>query len=258
AREAVNLDDSPETRSALFAALERGPAITDRIYSTGGASPAGDETQWIAISSDGRTIAIGDATPTIEFFDAVRHAPLGAVDIGSGTGRGTFSPDGRTLVAAANGTIVSVDVATRTEHARVPTEGDVDAIAFAPDETMLLTAEAPKHGELLIPRDPVTLEPSAPSISTRRGRGQIAPLASFAMTFSPDGHSLFTTVPGGGPTIMWDSDLRPVRRYPLGGNEIAISPSGRVAAIVGNSGEGTNNTQTRVAFLNIGTGVSHG
>ena len=32
AREAVNIDDSPETRSALFAALERTPAITDRIY----------------------------------------------------------------------------------------------------------------------------------------------------------------------------------------------------------------------------------
>ncbi len=259
AREAMNLDDSPETRSALFAALERGPAITDRIYSTAGASPAGDETQWIAISPDGRTIAIGDATPTIEFFDAVQRAPLGAVDIGSGTGRGTFSPDGRTLVATtANDTIVSVDVATRTEHAHVPTKGDVDAIAFAPDGTTLLTAEAIDHGELLVPRDPVTLEPSAPSVPTRRGRGQIAPLASFAMAFSPDGRSLFTTVPGRGPTIAWTTDLSPVRDYPLGGNEIAIGPDGRVAAIVGNSGEGTSHTETRVTFLNLTTGVHHG
>ena len=97
AREAVNLDDSAETRSALFAALQRSPAITDRIFSTGGASPTGNETQWIAISPDGRTLAIGDASPAVEFFDAVRRVPLGAVGIGSGTERATFSPDGRTL-----------------------------------------------------------------------------------------------------------------------------------------------------------------
>src|SRR5205814_4003892 len=100
AREAVNLNDSAETQSALFAALERSPAITNRLYGTGAASPAGDETQWIAMSPDGRTIAIGDASPTVEFFDAARRVALGAVDIGSGTGRGTFSPDGRTLVMA--------------------------------------------------------------------------------------------------------------------------------------------------------------
>src|SRR6266480_2923374 len=41
AREAVNLDDSAETWSALFSALERSPAITGRIYGTGTASPAG-------------------------------------------------------------------------------------------------------------------------------------------------------------------------------------------------------------------------
>src|SRR5207244_5074602 len=48
AREAVHINDSPETRSALFAALERTPAITDRIYAPGGPSPVGDETPWIA------------------------------------------------------------------------------------------------------------------------------------------------------------------------------------------------------------------
>src|SRR5262249_47959371 len=73
AREAVHIDDSPETRSALFAALERTPAITGRIYAPGGPSPVGDETQWIAIAPDGRTLAIGDAGPAVEFFDTVRR-----------------------------------------------------------------------------------------------------------------------------------------------------------------------------------------
>jgi WD40 repeat protein/DNA-binding SARP family transcriptional activator len=258
AREAVNLDDSAETRSALFAALERSPAITDRIYSTGGASPAGNETQWIAISPDGRTLAVGDASPAVEFFDAVRRVPLGPVEIGSGTERGTFSPDGRTLVMATpDDEIVSIDVATRTERGRVRTDGFVDAIAFAPDGRRLLTAEALDGEEVLIPRDPVTLEPSAPGVRTPRGQDQVAPLASFAMAFSPDGRSLVTTRPGPGRTVVWNADLRPIRRFPLGGNAIAISPNGRVAAIVENRGEGSDHTQTRVAFLNIGTGVSH-
>src|SRR4029078_12405783 len=56
AREAVNINDAPETRSALFAALERTPAIIDRIYPPGGPSPSGGERQWIAISPDGRTL----------------------------------------------------------------------------------------------------------------------------------------------------------------------------------------------------------
>ena len=256
AREAVNLDDSAETRSALFAALERGPAITDRIYGPSGASPAGDETQWIAISPDGRTLAIGDASPTVELFDVVRRAPLGAVDIGSGTQRGTFSPDGRTLlVTTSNDQIISVDVATRTEGRHVRTR-DVDAIAFAPDGTRLLTAEVSHDGELLVPRNPVTLEPSGPAVRTRRGPEQVAPLASFAMAFSPNG-SLVTTLSSGGPTVVRNTDLRAVRSFPVGGNEIAVSPNGRFAAIVDNRGEGTDHTETRIAFLNLRTGESH-
>src|SRR5947208_5284327 len=113
AREAVHINDSPETRSALFAALERTPAITDRIYAPGGPSPVGDETQWIAIAPHGSRLAIGDAGPAVEFFDAVRRVPVGEVDVGSGTERAAFSPDGQTLaiVTSANG-LVSVDVAT--------------------------------------------------------------------------------------------------------------------------------------------------
>ena len=97
AREAVNIDDSPETRSALFAAMERTPAITDRMYAPGGPSPVGDETQWIALASNGSTLAIGDAGTTVEFFDSAKQVPIGAVDVGAGTERAAFSPDGKTL-----------------------------------------------------------------------------------------------------------------------------------------------------------------
>ena len=82
AREAVNVSDSPETRSALFAALERTPAITDRIYAPATLPPAGGETQWIATTPDGSTIAIGDAGSTVEFFDTANKVPIGGVDVG--------------------------------------------------------------------------------------------------------------------------------------------------------------------------------
>src|SRR5207249_7555922 len=53
-----------------------------------------------------------------------------------------FSPDGKTLaVVTSTGGIVPVDVATRTVRDRVRAEASVDAIAFDPGGSELLTAE---------------------------------------------------------------------------------------------------------------------
>jgi len=256
AREAVNINDSPETRSALFAALERTPAITGRIYAPGGPSPAGDETQWIAISPDGGMLGIGDAGPTVEFFDAVRRVPIGAADVGAGTERAAFSPDGKTLaVVTSAGGLVAVDVATRTVRDRVRAEAAVDAIAFDPGGGGLLTAE---HGtdlrEVLVPRDPVTLEPTGRRVPTpgrdRAGFPQISrPLSMFAMAFAPDGR--LVTTRKGGPTLLWSPGLTTVRRYPIGGEGVAVSPVGGVAALLENSDASNSGT---VSFLKLRSG----
>jgi WD40 repeat protein len=257
AREAVSIDDSPETRSALFAALERAPAITGRIYAPGGPSPVGDETQWIAISPDGSRLAIGDAGPAVQFIDAVRQVPIGAVDVGSGTERAAFSPDGKTLaVVTSTGDIVPVDVAARTVRDRVRAEAAVDAMAFDPGGSELLTAEHDTGlREFLVPRDPVTLKPTGRRIPTpgrdRAGFPDISrPLSMFAMAFVPDGSGLVTTRDNG-PTLLWGPDLATVRRYPIGGQGVAISPDGSVAALIENRDE--NNTGT-VSFLNLRSG----
>src|SRR5215467_10921051 len=257
AREAVHIDDSAETRSALFAALERTPAITGRIYAPGGPSAAGDETQWIAIAPDGRTLAIGDAGPTVEFFDAVRRTPIGAADVGAGTERAAFSPDGKTLaVVTSTGGLIAVDVATRTVRDRVQVESSVDAIAFDPRGGGLLTAE---HGtdlrEFLVPRDPVTLKPTGRRVPTpgtdQVGFPQISrPLSMFAMAFAPDGSGLVTTRKNG-PTLLWNPGLTTVRRYSTGGEGVAVSPDGSVAALIENSDQ--HNTGS-VSFLHLRSG----
>jgi DNA-binding SARP family transcriptional activator/WD40 repeat protein len=257
AREAVHIDDSPETQSALFAALERTPAITDRIYAPGGASPAGDETQWIEIAPDGRTLAIGDAGRTVEFFDVVRRQPIAAVDVGSGTERAAFSPDGKTLaVVTSTGGLVAIDVATRAVRDRVRAEAPVDAIAFDPRGGELVTAE---HGtdlrEFLVSRDPVTLEPTGRRVLTPGRDGaefpQISrPLSMFAMAFAADGSGLVTTRDNG-PTMLWGPGLTPIRRYTIGGQGVAVSPNGRVAALIENSDADNRGT---ISFLNLRSG----
>jgi len=257
AREAVNISDSAETRSALFAALERSPAITDRMYAPGGPSPAGDETQWIDGSADGSMLAIGDAGPSVTFFDTARREAIGSIDVGSGTERAAFSPDGNTLaVVTSAGDLVALDVATQTVRDRVPVSDTVDALVFDPDGTRLVTAE---HGqdlrEVLVPRDPVTLRSTGRSIRTpghdRATFPEISrPLALFAMTFTPDGSALVTTRQHG-PTLLWKPDLTVARRYPVGGQGIAIGPDGRTAALIENDDGSITGS---VWFLDLRTG----
>src|SRR6476660_4509069 len=182
------------------------------------------------------TIAIGDASNTVELFDAVNRASIGTVDIGAGTQGGAFSPDGKTLtVVTSHGDLVNIDVATRAVVAHVAA-GFVDAVAYAPDGTRLVTAEPRPHmKELLVRRDPRTLRPAGAPVQTDAGQPQVSPLSSFAMAFSPDG-SLITTRPSGPgrPTIEWSADLKPMRRFAIAGTGVAMSPNGRTAAIIGN------------------------
>ena len=266
AREAVNIDDSVETRSALFAALERAPAITNRIYDPGRPSPVGSEARWIAISPDGGMLATGGTGPLIEFFDAEGLSFAGTVDVGSGTEHATFSPDGRTLVVAtANHELGSVDVATRTEVSGVTVRGSVDAIAFSPDGSKLVTAENADGREFLTPRDPVSLESSGPKRATpweQDHTGQLATFPLFSMAFTPDGRSLITTS-ALGPTVLWDAaDLRKVRLFEIAGAGVAVSPNSVTAAIIVNE---EHRLEGDVSFLNLrtdqrrtGSGGHHG
>jgi WD40 repeat protein len=266
AREAVNIHDSAETRSALFTALERTPAITNRMYAPGGPSPTAGETQWIAISPDGMTLAIGGAGPAIQFFDAVQRTFIGSLEVGTGTERATFSPDGQTLVVAtSSGVVESVDVATRTARGQVPSEGSVDVIAFSPDGTRLVTAENLHGREYLVPRDPVTLGSISPKRLTPWDQvrsGDVRRFPYFSMAFTPDGRSLITTS-FSGPTVLWNArGLTEVHLFEIAGGGVAVSPDSSTAAIIVNH---DRRFEGDVSFLNLrtdkvraGSGGHHG
>lgn len=253
AREAVHLNDSAETRSALFAALERGPSIASRTYAPGDASRIGDETQWIAVTPDGRTLAIGDSGDRVEFFDASTRAPTWSIEVDEGTDRAAFSPDGQTLaIATASNRVIAIDVAAHSVRADVPAGGTVDALAFSPDGATLLTAENVEGRESLVPRHPTTLQPSAATVDAGRveDAGSIPPFSPFSIAFASDG-SLVTTSSSSSETVLRDADLRPVRRFPLGGDGVAVGPDGSVAAILANSDD---IWEGDVAFLSLRTG----
>ncbi len=252
AKEAVDLSDSPDTRSALFAALQRGPAITARMYAPGGPAPAGDETQWIAISPDGSTLAIGDAGPRVELFGAGARRYVGSIDVRSGTERASFAPDGILVVVTSEHELVSVDVATGRTITHVSAEDSVDAIAFSPDGARLVTAEASGNREFLVPRDPSSLEPLAarvrvPGLVTT---APVPPLGRVSAVFAADGRSLVTTSTSG-TTELWSADLTPQRRFPIGGDGLALSPAGAVAALIQNDDD---RAEGILSFLDLATG----
>lgn len=94
AREAVDLDRSPQTEGTLLATVLRSPAVIGSFT-----APAGVPGQ-MAVSPDGRTLAISDQTAgRLEFVDTLARAtrPV-SLDDYRGAQAPTYSPDGSLLV----------------------------------------------------------------------------------------------------------------------------------------------------------------
>jgi hypothetical protein len=68
ARQAVRFDRSPETESALLATLQRGPAVIGTFPLPVRAQPG-----QLAMSPDGRTLAVGDGAGGLRLYDPRTH-----------------------------------------------------------------------------------------------------------------------------------------------------------------------------------------
>jgi WD40 repeat protein/DNA-binding SARP family transcriptional activator len=254
ARQAVELDDSAQTRSALLAALQREPAAIATMHADG--AVPGDLTEWLQLSPDGHTIASGGARTTVDFFDAATYLPIGRVDVGAATTTGDFSPDGRTLAVAEDHQVVRIDVNAMAVGSSVTSGRDIDAVSFTPRGDRLLTAESNKREGFLIARDPVTFEPTGVAVRSESG-----PIT--AMDSSADGRLLVTTgfLPNDsrGYTELWnEGDLQQVDTYRVGGNDVALSPDVRMAAIAAaenGARNGDDPLKGHLVMLNLRTGT---
>jgi WD40 repeat protein/DNA-binding SARP family transcriptional activator len=249
ARQAVELDDSPETRSALLTALQRDPGAIAVMHVSG--SAIGDPTQWLRLSPDGLVIAAGGARPSVEFFDARTHEPIGEVDVGSSTTTADFSSDGVILaVAAGTQGIVAIDVKDLTVRARIATTGAVPTIRFDPQGTTLVTGETIDGQGVLVPRDAATLQPSGAPTEVKGG-----PIT--AMAFSADGRTFATTSNGSQPgrTVLFQMPgLRAIRGYRVTGDDVSLSADGTRVALAGGFTAWAREMDGHVVLLDARTG----
>ena len=97
ARQGVALDDSPQTRGSLLAALNKSPAAVGVMRGSG------ERMSALALSPDGSTLAAGDPAGNVFLFDTRTRRRVRAPDVHPGEwriARLAFSPDGRKLAVA--------------------------------------------------------------------------------------------------------------------------------------------------------------
>lgn len=256
AREAVALDRSPQSEGTLLATLLRSPAVLGTY-----ALPT-NSTPHVAVSPDGRTLAVSDSVAgSVRFYDArTRVQRTRLLHDFAGDQPPVYSADGSLLVYSANPFLDVRDTRTLALRAR---------LAIGPPYDQELAADVPGGSTLLAPDGRTVYY--AYWLMNAAGRPTQAYLARWAL---PSGRALGTVRLGAGPllatrlvdggarlivvttreTATYDaSTLRRVhavaiRPAPLLPTAAAISPGGSAVAIGSQSGS--------VAFVDAATGFS--
>jgi WD40 repeat protein/class 3 adenylate cyclase len=257
----VKLEDRPETRSDLLAALQRTPGAFRIIR------PSTSEITGVAISPDGKLMATGDASGAVH-FDSLStwtqsgpaiQLPAPVPPIGL-----VFSPDGRTVaVAAGKGNqsqVFLIDVATRRVRLIgswagivAPIPNGSTTLAFSPDGATLAVglanwsvSEAEPVSEQV-----VLLDPSTGKVEWQRPYPVLDGQLEVQVAFTPSG-TLVTSAEQG-TTDLWNPKTgEVVRRFPIGGR-FALSPDGRQAALGINPPDGGDGNPS-VKLLDLTTG----
>jgi WD40 repeat protein/DNA-binding SARP family transcriptional activator len=221
AAEAVHLDDSVDSRSALLTTLLRSPQALRVVHGDG------YRMQKVTASPDGRTLAAGDNADNTYLWDVRTGRRLTGLD-GSML---AFSRDGRLLTTgtfATEGYMAELrlwDLAPRRIVKLLTMPGEhqdiVDA-AFSSDGRFLAAGTA--RGFLIF-WDVTSGTRLGPVLRYAHEPGWGGNLA-----FAPEGTRLYTSVQGG-KTIVWDvTRRRSVRSFSLGGM-LAVSRDGRTLAM---------------------------
>ncbi|HJS94434.1 MAG TPA: hypothetical protein VJ741_09235, partial [Solirubrobacteraceae bacterium] len=182
AREAVALDRSPQTEGTLLTTLLRSPAVVATF------SLPTNSTPEVAVSPDGRTLAVSDSvSDSVRFYDARTRALAGQLSDFFGDQPPVYSRDGSLLVYRTGPALAVRDARTLALRARLP---------IGPPFTQELTADVPE-GSILIAPDRRTVYYAYWQM-TAGGQPAAAYLARWAL---PSGRRLATVPLGRGPLL---------------------------------------------------------
>lgn len=238
----VHLDDSPETRSSLLAALGQHPEL---ISST---QMAGESVVYFDVSPDGRTVATYDRANHVRLYDIGTGELSAEFQAGStrpltwASTQVRFSPDGRTLavVMAAPSPQPVVLLDADTLERQRPQPGGAPRgrrlfldLAYSRDGSHLAATMLPVVGTGSPTRTGTALalvwdleEPGQP-VRIRLPRNP-------AVALSPDGSVLYTTQPLTIHDLTTGESMQVAEAPPV--ERLAISPDGRLLAAPGNGG----------------------
>ncbi|MDH4176701.1 MAG: hypothetical protein OEV72_03905, partial [Thermoleophilia bacterium] len=232
-RQAVAIDDSPQTRGYLLAALQRSPAAIGIMHGSGGTSVL----RGLAVSPDGQTLAVADSEVGLLLFDTTTIEQIDKATNALTAEAVAFSPDGATVAFGGTGYIGLVDAGTRERLADARIDGGAARIEFSADGSRLVVVES--RGEAgpasIVVRDASTLRPIGSPIRPDGFGGTY--LAEYwtepAVALTPDGRSLVVASPAG-ELGWWDLASGEQTRsleIPRGQYALALSPDGLTAAV---------------------------
>ena len=259
AREAVNLDRSPEAEGSLLALLQHYRALAGSL-----ALPSDGSPQQLVVSPDGRSLVVGASG--LRFYDVRAHSFWGRrlMDFG-GALAPVYSADGSLLAYPTSGDDLSIAVRD-ARNLRL-----VSRLALGPRQLPGSPPDMP-DARILIAPDGRTVYAAYQASSEADPALESTYLAQWS---TPDGHLISNTrIDGAGLLAMGLSDagarliavdartissfdarsLRrlsstPIRRAPTAPTAAAISPDGRIVAIAAHSGT--------VSFVDAKTGDTH-
>jgi WD40 repeat protein len=233
ARQAVAIEDSPQTRGYLLAALRRSPAALGVFHGHG-------VLRGVALSPDGKTIALVSGSAGVLLFDARTQMQRGrALPFTEPSDASVaYSPDGRTLAVGGDHSVRLIDVRTHAQLAKAAVDGDADRVAFTSDGSrlvVLVTYAGDLDAQITV-RDASTLEQHGPAIEPDSFTGAyvgvwfaspqfaVIPGDRFVMTAAEDGELARWDLRSGKRAQTWriETAVAPA---------LAVSPDGHTAAV---------------------------
>jgi WD40 repeat protein/DNA-binding SARP family transcriptional activator len=239
ARQAVAIEDSPQTRGYLFETLQRSPEASAIMHGDGAA------LMTVAVSPDGATLAVGGESTTMHFYDLVTYEQIGeplavSRDLAASV---AYSPDGRSFAVGSGRSVHLIDARTRELLARGPVDGSADRVAFTRDGSRLVVVVQPVAGGFLSGDpaqitilDATTLQAIGRSIepgADYRGAYVAGSAASPHLALTPDDRFVITASDDG-ELAWWDltsGEKTRTLEIETGPHALALSPDGLTVAV---------------------------